>query len=132
MNVKDRRIHLFLQIFFLLIGIYQLIRLVGFLQSSTGPVQLFEFQQNQLPFLSLAAGVIASLTSLISAFSLWTRTTWTYGFTLFTSGILFMYHLLNLAQAIRFNSFEIIPIVIVLIVLLQSFPYLLRRSYRSA
>ncbi|MAO63412.1 MAG: hypothetical protein CL666_00275 [Balneola sp.] len=132
MNVKDRRIHIFLQLFFLLIGIFQLIRLFGFLQSNTFAGSLFEFQQNELPFLSITASVIASFTALISAFSMWTRTAWTYGFTLFTSGLLFMYHLLSLGKAIQQNSYEIIPIVIVLIVLLQSFPFLLRKSYRTA
>jgi hypothetical protein len=38
---------------------------------------------------------------------------------------------MNLGKAIDQNSYEIIPIVIVLIVILQSFPFLLRRSYRS-
>ncbi|HBQ60483.1 MAG TPA: hypothetical protein DD671_12895, partial [Balneolaceae bacterium] len=69
MNVKDRRIHIFLQLFFLLIGIFQLIRLFGFLQSNTFAGSLFEFQQNELPFLSITASVIASFTALISAFS---------------------------------------------------------------
>jgi len=131
MNVKDRRIHIFLQLFFLFIGLHQIIRLVGFLQSNASTTQLFEIQQNQLPFLILSAIVLSAITSLISAFALWTRTAWAYGFTLFSSGLLFMYHLLSLGNAIQLNSFEIIPIVIVLIILLQSFPYLLRRSYRS-
>lgn len=43
MNVKDRRIHLFLQIFFLLVGLYQLIRLITAFQSGQLSGDLFEF-----------------------------------------------------------------------------------------
>lgn len=131
MNVKDRRIHFFLQLFFLLVGLYQIIKLIGELQSGQFSGNLFEFRYNDLPALSMGISIIAGLTSLVSCFSLWTRAAWAYGFTLFTSGLLFSYHLLALAPAIRQNSYEIIPIVLVLIVILQSFPFLLRRSYRS-
>lgn len=132
MNVKDRRIHFFLQLFFLLVGLYQFIMLIGELQSGQFSGNLFEFRYNDLPALSIGISLIAGFTSLVSCFSLWTRATWAYGFTLFTSGLLFSYHLLSLAPAIQQNSYEIIPIVLVLIVILQSFPFLLRRSYRSA
>jgi uncharacterized membrane protein (DUF2068 family) len=132
MNVKDRRIHLFLQIFFLLVGLYQFIRLITALQSGQFSGNLFEFNFNELPALILAGGIIAGITSLISCLALWTRASWAYGFTLFTAGILFSYHLSMLGPAIHHNSYEIIPIIIVLIVILQSFPFLLRRSYRSA
>lgn len=132
MNVKDRRIHLFLQLFFLFVGLYQFIRLIGELQSGQFSGNVFEFRYNDLPALSLGISLIAGITSLISCFSLWTRAAWAYGFSLFTCGILFSYHLLSLAPAIQRNSYEIIPIVLVLIVILQSFPFLLRRSYRSA
>jgi|GEM_PF-509783 uncharacterized membrane protein (DUF2068 family) len=131
MNVNDRRIQLFLQLFFLLIGLYQFVRLIGFLQSGQFSGNLFEFQSGNLPALSIAASLIVGLTSLVSSFSMWSRAAWTYGFTLFTSGILFAYHLMNLDSAILHNSYEIIPIVIVLVVVLQSFPFLLRRSCRS-
>ncbi|MBD3617395.1 MAG: hypothetical protein HUJ22_12575 [Gracilimonas sp.] len=132
MTVKDRRIHLFLQVFFLFVGLYQIILLINSLQTGQFSGNLFEFQNNNLPALSMGATIIVALTSLVSSFSLWTRATWTYGFTLFSSGILFSYHLINLGPAIRQNSYEIIPIIFVLIVILQSFPFLIRRSYRSA
>lgn len=131
MTVKDRRIHLLLQIFFLFVGLYQIIQLINSLQSGQFSENLFEFQNNDLPALSMGASVIVIITSLVSSFSLWTRTAWAYGFSLFTSGILFSYSLINLGPAIRQNSYEIIPIILVLIVILQSFPFLLRRSYRS-
>jgi hypothetical protein len=131
MNLKDRRVHLFLQIFFLLLGLYQLIKLTGLLQSGSLSATLFEYQEGYLPFITISATMLSALTALITSFALWTRTAWAYGFALFSSGILFMYHFLGLAKAIGDNSFEIIPAVLVLIILLQSFPYLLRRSYRG-
>lgn len=132
MNVKDRRVHLFLQIFFLLVGIFQMVRITGGIQVNNPTAGLFEFHNNELPFIVLSASLISGFTAIISSFALWTRTAWCYGFTLFTSGVVFMYHLMSLGKAIHQNSYEIIPIVIVLIIILQSFPYLLRRSYRSA
>lgn len=132
MTVKDRRVHLFLQLFFLLIGAYQIVKLIGVVQLNNYTAGLFEFQNNELPFLTLSAALITGITSLVSSFTLWTRTAWAYGFTLFTSGVVFIHHLMSLGKAIHQNSYEIIPIVIVLIVILQSFPFLLRRSYRSA
>lgn len=131
MNLKDRRVHLFLQLFFLFLGFYLLIQLIGLLQSGTLTATLFEYQDGQLPFITISATILAVLTSFITSFAIWTRTAWAYGFALFTSGILFMYHLFVLAKAIGDNSFEIIPAVLVLIILLQSFPYLLKRSYRT-
>ncbi|HET8865047.1 MAG TPA: hypothetical protein VFM80_05055 [Gracilimonas sp.] len=131
MTVKDRRVHLFLQLFFLAIGLYLFVKLAFSIQSGQFSGNLFEFQQSDLPALSIAVSIIAGFASIVSSFSLWTRATWAYGFTLFTSGFLFSYHLLGLGPAIQQNSYEIIPIVIVLIVILQSFPFLLRRSYRS-
>ncbi|MCH2450165.1 MAG: hypothetical protein MK198_08460 [Gracilimonas sp.] len=132
MNVKDRRVHLFLQIFFSLVGVYQIVKLIGAMQVNNYTAGLFEFQNSELPFLVLSASLITGIASLISSFALLTRTAWAYGFSLFTSGVLFIYHLMSLGKAINQNSYEIIPIVIVLIVILQSFPFLLRRSYRSA
>lgn len=131
MTVKDRRIHILLQIFFLLVGLYQFIQVTASFQNGLLSTPLFEFSQGQLPVIYLIASVIAGLGSLISTFSLWQRTPWAYGFTLFNCGLLFSLHLLNLNEALMRNSYEIIPIFFILIVLLQSFPYLIRRSYRS-
>ena len=130
MTLKDRRIHFFLQLFFLFTGLYQFVQLAGAFQSGPFSENLFEFHQNNLPALNLAAGVIVATASLVSSFSLWSRASWAYGCTLFTTGLLFSYLLIKLSAAIYQNSYEIIPIVLILIVLLQSFPYLLRRSYR--
>ncbi len=131
MNIKDRRIHLFLQLFFLLVGLYQAVRLISIFQGNFMAEQLFEFQENTLPVLGLIGAFIACIASWVSSFALWTRASWAYGCSLFTSGLLFSLHLINLGSALQQNSFEIIPIIIVLIVILQSFPYLLRRSHRS-
>jgi len=98
MNLKDRRVHLFLQIFFLLLGLYQLIKLTGLLQSGSLSATLFEYQEGYLPFITISATMLSALTALITSFALWTRTAWAYGFALFSSGILFMYHFLGLEK----------------------------------
>lgn len=131
MNVKDRRILLFLQFFYLIIGLYELVQTGSRLLGDNGIQDLFEFQQQTLPFISVTTALVAGSVSLISFFSIWLRASWMYGFSLFTSGILLAYYLQELNEAIYQNSYEIIPIVLVVIVVLQSFPFLLRRSYRS-
>lgn len=131
MTVKDRRIHLLLQIFFVLIGLYQFIKLTVSLQSGQFSSNLLEFQQGNLPAIDLTAAVIAGVCALISSISLWQRTPWAYGFTLFSSGLIFTFHLMMLEDALQHNSYEVIPIFLVLIFILQSFPYLIRRSHSS-
>ncbi len=131
MNIKDRRILLFLQIFYLLVGLYHIARMAGGLYSGQSAETLFEFQNNTLPVVAITASLVVGIASLVSGFAIWVRASWMHGFALFTSGILLSYHLLGLSEAIYNNSFEIIPYVLVIIVVLQSFPYLLRRSYRS-
>lgn len=132
MTIKTRRIHLFLQFFFVSVGLFQIIKFSGMVQAGDLSQNIFQFSNNNLPILQLTSIILSGLTSFICCFALWSRVKWVYGFCLFTSGLLFGFHLLNLGSAIYYNSYEIIPNVIILIVLLQSFPFLLRRSYRSA
>lgn len=130
MTNRDRRIQLFLQIFYLLVGIYTIILNTGAIYSDRFPDDIFDFHSNDIPAFSLAAGFIAGLASLISSLSLWTRITWAYGFALFTSGLLFCYNLLEMGSAIYRNPYETVPMVIILIIVLQSFPFLIKNSNR--
>ncbi len=132
MTLKHRRIHLFLQLFFLVTGLYE-----GFhaAQLSLQPEfvnNLFVLQDAQLPVIILSIHVLAMLLCFISCIALWSRAVWSYGVSLFTSGILFALNLFSLSAAIEENSFHIIPIIFILLVLMQSFSFLLRRSYRGA
>lgn len=92
---------------------------------------LFIPQNGQLPVITLVVHILAMVLCLFSGVSLWSRAVWTYGFSLFTSGLLFGMNLFNLSAAIQENSFHIIPIVLILLILMQSFPFLIRHTYRG-
>jgi len=132
MTLKHRRIHLFLQLFFLLTGIYEGLHAAQLVMQPDFVNSLFTAQNAQLPVISLSIHVLAMLLCLVSCLALWSRAIWSYGVSLFTSGILFALNLFSLSGAIEDNSFHIIPIIFILLVLMQSFPFLLRRSYRGA
>ncbi len=132
MTLKHRRIHLFLQIFFLLTGLYEGYHILDLFVQPDLSQTLFIPQDGQLPVITLFVHILAMVLSLFSGVSLWSRAIWAYGFSLFTSGLLFVINLFNLSAAIQDNSFHIIPIVLILLILMQSFPFLLRRSYRGA
>ncbi|MEX2362636.1 MAG: hypothetical protein WD597_03390, partial [Balneolaceae bacterium] len=127
---KDRRIQLFLQIFYLLVGIYTIINSFGAMYSNRYPGDIFEVHNNNIPAFSLATGFITGFTALISSFTLWTRVNWAFGFATFTSGLLFSYNLTEIGGAIYRNPYESVPMVIILVVVLQSFPFLLKQTDR--
>lgn len=130
MTNKDRRIQLFLQIFYLLAGVYTIISNFGALYSNRFPDDVFDYYQGDIPAFSLAAGFLTGAATIISGLTLWARVAWAYGFSLFTSGLLFCYNLEEMGNAIYRNPYEVIPMVIILIVVLQSFPFLLKRTDR--
>ncbi|MDZ7806209.1 MAG: hypothetical protein U5K71_03740 [Gracilimonas sp.] len=132
MTLKHRRIHLFLQIFFLLTGLYEGLHSIQLIMQPDLANNLFIPQNAQLPIITLAIHLLAMILSIFSGIALWSRAVWAYGVSLFTSGILFALNLFNLSAAIEENSFHIIPIIFILLVLMQSFPFLLRRAYRGA
>lgn len=129
MTNKDRRIQLILQFFYLLVGIYTIINNFGAL-STRYPDNIFDFHNGTIPVFSFATGLIIGVASLISSFTLWTRVKWAYGFSIFTSGLLLSYNLLEMGGAIARNPYETIPMIIILVVVLQSFPFLLKQTDR--
>lgn len=132
MTVKNRRIHLFLQIFYLLTALYEGLQVAQIIMQPDLADNLFASQGNQLLIITLLIHVLATILSVFSGIALWSRAVWAYGLSLFTSGILFAVNLFSLSFAIQENSFHIIPVVLILLVLMQSFPFLLRHSYRGA
>lgn len=132
MTLKHRRIHLFLQLFFLLTGLYEGFNIIKLILQPDLMQNLFTPLNAQLPIITLAVHIIALVLCFLSGIALWSRAVWSYGVSLFTSGILFAMNLHSLSAAVRENSFHIIPIIFILLVLMQSFPFLLRRSYRGA
>lgn len=132
MTLKHRRIHLFLQLFFLLTGLYEGFNIIKLILQPDLMQNLFTPLNAQLPIITIAVHIIALVLCFLSGIALWSRAVWSYGVSLFTSGILFAMNLHSLSAAIYENSFHIIPIIFILLVLMQSFPFLLRRSYRGA
>lgn len=130
MTNKDRRIQFSLQLFYLIVGIYTILLNFGTIYSDRFPTDIFDYHSNDIPAFSLAAGFLSGLAALISSLSLWTRRAWAYGFALFSSGLLFCYNLQEMGSAIYRNPYETIPMVIILIVVLQSFPFLLKKTDR--
>lgn len=130
MNKKDRQIQLFLQLFLLVTGAY----ILGFnfwkLSSGFWSEGIFEFYNQEVPIFKLSAGIIIGVMSIISAWVLWARASWAYGFTLLIAGFLFSYNLIALGETIYSNPYQAIPMVIILIVMLQSTPFLMRRTQR--
>ncbi|MBO6523106.1 MAG: hypothetical protein JJ971_04710 [Balneolaceae bacterium] len=130
MKRKDRQIQLFLQIFLLLSGIYLIGLNLWNLNSGMWNEGIFEFYNGEVPVFKLTAGFITGFLSLISFWALWIRAHWGHGFTLFVSGLLFAYNLIGLGEAIFVNPYHAIPMVFILIITLQSFPFLIRRTTR--
>ena len=123
--------HLFLQIFMLLAGAYFLGFNVWKLVSGYWEQGLFEFQFQEMPIFVVSAGFITGVLSLVSSVMLWMRTNLAYGFSLFTSGLILGYSLMELADVVFYSPMHAVPLVLVLFVVMQTFPFLARRTQRS-
>ncbi len=132
MKKKDRQIQLFLQVFLILAGVYLIGKNLWNLNSGLWNEGIFEFYNEEIPVFKLSAGFITGLLCLIASWALWIRAHWSYGFTLAISGLLFAYNLIGLGEIIYLNPYHAIPMVFILIVMLQSFPFLIRRSTRHS
>lgn len=130
MTSKDRKIQLLLQIFLFLTGAYVIGLNVWKLSSGHWDQGIFEFYNQEIPVFKVAAGVITGFISLISAWVLWMRVSWSYGFAMLAAGLLFGYNLLTLGEVIYSNPYHAIPMVLILVVMLQSIPFLIRRTSR--
>ncbi|MEQ9264507.1 MAG: hypothetical protein RLN81_04760 [Balneolaceae bacterium] len=130
MNTKDRQIQLFLQIFLALTGIYIITVNVWRLNLEIWDQGIFEFYNGEIPVFKVSAGFITGTTSLIASALLWMRVSLAHAFAILCSGLLFSYNLVELGEVISSNPYHAIPMVFILIVVLQSFPFLIRRTSR--
>lgn len=130
MKKKDRRVTLFLQIFFLVTGIY-IIGLQGFVmydQALAGSI--FEVQNARVPAFAVFARFFAGLASLIACWTLWARASWSAGWCMFTLGLLLYHNIYALGTTIHNRPAEAIPMIVIILVVMQSFPYLIRNTRR--
>lgn len=130
MNKRDRQIHIFLQIFLLFTGAYLVGLNIWKLNSGIWEDGIFEFYNQEVPVFKLGAGLITGVSSLIASWALWLRASWAHSFTLLIAGFIFSYNLISLGETIFSTPYHAIPMVVILIVMLQSFPFLMRRTNR--
>jgi hypothetical protein len=129
MNRKDRNIHFFLFLFFIVVGLYMSIS-AGWDLISADQEELFDFENKDIPIFMYISQLLIGLLSLFSGLVMWMRVHWAFSFSLFTSGLLMAYNLNNMGRAIYENPTEAIIMAIILIVVLQSLPFSIRQNQR--
>lgn len=130
MKKKDRRIRLFLEIFFLAVGIYIIgIKAWGF-YAEVVPGRLFEFYEGSIPVFGLVAHVFAGLSCFIASWSLWARVPWSAGWGMFTMGLILYGNISSMGTAIFEHPARAIPMVIIVLVVMQSFPFMMKDTQR--
>ena len=131
MTSKDRKVQIFLFFFYLLTGLYLSFKSVVLTISGIEGQALFQYGEFGLPIINITIAVLGAICSFISSLGLFIRVRWIYGFTLFTSGVLFCYALENVGDSLQINPYESIPLILMIVVVLQSFPFLMKKSYRT-
>ncbi|MEQ9309038.1 MAG: hypothetical protein RLN90_06250 [Balneolaceae bacterium] len=130
MNKRDRQIQIFLQFFLIFTGFYLIGLNIWKVNSEIWSNGIFEFYNQEVPVFKLAAGLITGVLSLIASWALWIRANWAYSFALLGAGFIFSYNLISLGETIYETPYHAIPMVIILIVMLQSFPFFMRKTSR--
>ncbi|MFN1835616.1 hypothetical protein AB2B38_010170 [Balneola sp. MJW-20] len=131
MTSKDRKVQIFLFCFYLLTGLYLGYKSAMMILSGIESQSLFQYGEFGLPILGITISVIAAICSFISSFGLFIRVRWVYGFTLFTSGLMFCYAIENVGESLQRNPYESIPLILMIVIILQSFPFLMKKSFRT-
>lgn len=130
MNKKNRRIRLFLQIFFLITGMYILGMKAWEISTGEVPGNFFSFHNGTVPVFNLLAHLFAGLASFIASWSLWSRVTWGPGWCMFTLGLLLYGNIDSMGPAIYNQPAQAIPMIIIVLVVMQSFPFLIKSTQR--
>ena len=130
MNRKDRRIRLFLEFFFLITGIYIIAYKAWGFTTGEIPQNFFDFQNGTVPVFNLLAQLFAGLSSFVAAWALWSRVTWGPGWCMFTLGLLLYGNIDSMGPAIYNQPAQAIPMVIIVLIVMQSFPFLIKSTQR--
>ena len=132
MNKKDRRIRLFLQAFFLVSGLYIIVNQMWQLYVGPLPPSIFDVYNARIPAFKIFAQSFAGLAGIIASWTLFARASWSAGWCMFTLGLLLYHNVYALGATIHSSPAAAIPMVIIILVALQSFPFLIRltRRYR--
>lgn len=130
MNNRDRRIKLVLIFFFLLTGIYLIAEQGWRIYTGAIPARLFEYNAGTIPIFSVSIQFLTGIASFIAGWTMWARATWSAGWCMFTLGLLIYHNVQALGPAIHNRPASAIPMVIILLVVMQSFPFFLRGTRR--
>lgn len=130
MNTNDRRISLFLSISFFMIGLYMGIQSSWKIIVSESD-SLFQFENQNILVFRYIAQLLIGLVSTLTGFAMWLRVSWSTGLAIFASGLLIAFTLNNMGRVIYSNPPEAIFMAVILIILFQSFPFLMRKTNRS-
>lgn len=131
MTSKDRKVQIFLFLFYLLTGLYLSFKSVVMTISGLEGQTLFKYGEFGLPVLNITIAAVGAICSFISSMGLFIRVRWIYGFTLFNSGLLLCYALENVGTTLQINPYESIPLILMIVIVLQSFPFLMKKSFRT-
>src|SRR5690554_4528482 len=129
MNKKDRNITIFLFTFLIVVGLYMSIS-SAIILIGTDSELLFEFANQDMPIFNYIAQLGVGIVAVFSGVAMWLRLTWAPNIALFSSGLLIAHTLNNMGKAIYDNPVQAIIMVIILIIMFQSFPFLMRSSSR--
>lgn len=129
MKRKERRVRLLLELFFMAAGLYVLVfKAWGYFEGIEG--SLFENRQGAIPIFNLAAHVFTGLSCFIASSALWVRASWAAGWSMFTFGMLLYGNLHSIGLVITEEPAQTIPMIIIVLVVMQSFPFLIRETRR--
>lgn len=130
MKRKERRVRLLLELFFIAAGLYViLIKAWGFFEGFD-PNALFESRQGSIPVFNLAAHLFTGLACFIASWALWSRASWGAGWCMFTFGMLLYGNLHSIGLVISETPAQTIPMILIVLVVMQSFPFLIRETGR--
>ncbi len=131
MNKQDQRIHFFLQLFLLATGCYVVSFNIWKITSNFWVSGIFEYHLEKLPVFSLVAGLMVGCTGIFAAFFLWMRVNWAYSFSLLVTGFLFTYTLFELGTVVFSMPYHAIPLSIIMFIVMQTIPFLMKRTQRQ-
>tara|TARA_R110002096_G_scaffold434442_2_gene656002 strand:- start:29499 stop:29894 length:396 start_codon:yes stop_codon:yes gene_type:complete len=130
MNKKDRNITNFLVFFLVTVGLYMSISaIITLINTESG--ELFEFVNEDIPVFKHIAQLVVGLVSILSGFAMWMRVSWASSMAIFNSGLLIAFNLNNMGQAIYANPTRAIIMAVILIIMFQSFSFLMRSTNRQ-
>ncbi len=130
MNKKDRNITNFLVFFLVTVGLYMSISaIITLINTESG--ELFEFVNEDIPVFKHISQLVVGLVSILSGFAMWMRVSWASSMAIFNSGLLIAFNLNNMGQAIYANPTRAIIMAVILIIMFQSFSFLMRSTNRQ-